>query len=465
MKVDLHHGTSCAETERMNSKEQRKLGGKRSVGSRYRYGLACGAGCAFLLSAGFAQAQTISKDTPPVVRSRIIPERTAEDIRWIINRAECEAENSTFTFRLLVNGWATGQSFQVWATTRGANCLDDDTRGKVDGGCVLLKPVNTISRIPGNTQQSVEPKFTTKALVGVESGLDEDCGASATDTGPLDLKIFFMLTSSNQLVMNGSTDWSTKIDLWGPDAPIDVTVSPGEASVELTPDGTPEENSTVVAYCAKDGAILDSSADEDSSGCSCNGAGNDSSGSGGSAGTTSSSSSSSSGNNLAAAGAGGMGGAGGSSGMGGAGGFSGMGGEGTGGSGDSGSTGNDGTCNEAPLASNALPDVNWVPCAEGNTVKDLENNVTYAIAVAYRDQVGNVGKLSPVVCATPSPIEDFFENYEKSGGSAGGGFCSMSHRTLRNTSFGTSFVLGALALVMRRRARQLRHASSKEVSK
>jgi hypothetical protein len=98
-------------------------------------------------------------------------------------------------------------------------------------------------------------------------------------------------------------------------------------------------------------------------------------------------------------------------------------------------------------------------------VKDLENNVTYAIAVAYRDNVGNVGPLSPVVCATPAPIEDFFENYNKSGGTGGGGFCSISHRTMRNTSFGASFTLGALALVFRRRARLSRNASLKEVSK
>jgi hypothetical protein len=87
------------------------------------------------------------------------------------------------------------------------------------------------------------------------------------------------------------------------------------------------------------------------------------------------------------------------------------------------------------------------------------------MAVAYKDQVGNVGKLSEIICATPEPIEDFFENYKNNGGAAGGGFCSIAPRTLRNTTFGTSFAVTALAFVMRRRSRQSRLVSSKEVSK
>ena len=107
-----------------------------------------------------------------------------------------------------------------------------------------------------------------------------------------------------------------------------------------------------------------------------------------------------------------------------------------------------------------------MPCADGTTtVENLENNDVYAIAVAYRDQVGNVGKLSPIVCATPEPVDDFFEVYQNNGGAAGGGACSIAPKTLRNTTFGTAFVLGAMALVLRRRNRLSRNASSKEVSK
>jgi hypothetical protein len=106
-----------------------------------------------------------------------------------------------------------------------------------------------------------------------------------------------------------------------------------------------------------------------------------------------------------------------------------------------------------------------VECSDSTLITGLENNVDYAVSAAYKDNVGNVGPLGPVVCATPAPIVDFFEDYNKSGGAAGGGFCSISHRTLRNTSFGGSFALGALALVFRRRARNSRPTSSKEVSK
>ena len=145
-----------------------------------------------------------------------------------------------------------------------------------------------------------------------------------------------------------------------------------------------------------------------------------------------------------------------------------MGGAGGMGGGTAGGSSDPGECDPGPLKEGIVPLEDWVPCATSTTVNDLENSVTYAVAAAFVDNIGNVGPLSPVVCATPAPIEDFFENYNKSGGAAGGGFCSMSHRTLRNTSFGASFALGALALVIRRRARSSRdsrYASSKEVSK
>lgn len=443
--MNLHCGTTCAQSMRMNSKELGELGRTQGRRSRNRYGLALAAGLTSILTAGMSEAQTIAKDMTFVTRSLLDPERTAEDLRWQINRAECDAEDSTFTFHLLVTPSVFGQTVQVWGSTNGANCEDDTTRSDPAKGCVNLDQLNTST---ANMQQSISTKLDVADLVGVQkyadgTGYDTDCGEGASTTGSIDLKIFFLLISSNQVVTSGTTPvsltWSTKIDLWGPDAPTEVTITPGEGSVDITASGGTEPNITTVAYCAKDGAILDTGADEESSSCSCDGVGSD--GSGGSAGTTNT---------------GGSGGsAGGTSGMGGAGGAG-------------GSTGGSAKCDTAPLVENALPDTAWTPCAEGTTIKDLENNATYAVGVAYRDQIGNVGRLSPIECATPSPIEDFFENYEKSGGTAGGGFCSissMSPRTRRTASFATSFALGALALLIRRKVRPLRSASRKEVSK
>ena len=61
------------------------------------------------------------------------------------------------------------------------------------------------------------------------------------------------------------------------------------------------------------------------------------------------------------------------------------------------------------------------------TAKGLSNGVSYAVAIATTDTVGNTGVLSAVVCGTPQPVDDFFELYRRAGGKGGGGFCSISH--------------------------------------
>jgi hypothetical protein len=71
-------------------------------------------------------------------------------------------------------------------------------------------------------------------------------------------------------------------------------------------------------------------------------------------------------------------------------------------------------------------------CGSGNSgdhsgmIEHLKNYTDYVVAVAAVDEVGNVGKLSEPVCATPVEVTDFFELYRQAGGSAGGGMCSLS---------------------------------------
>lgn len=56
----------------------------------------------------------------------------------------------------------------------------------------------------------------------------------------------------------------------------------------------------------------------------------------------------------------------------------------------------------------------------------LVNGVAYNVALATTDSYGNTGVLSPTDCNVPQPVTGFFEAYRKSGGQAGGGFCSFS---------------------------------------
>jgi hypothetical protein len=88
----------------------------------------------------------------------------------------------------------------------------------------------------------------------------------------------------------------------------------------------------------------------------------------------------------------------------------------------------------------------------------LVNGTNYAVAVANTDKFGNVGELSGVICMTPEITTDFWDDYRKAGGQAGGG-CAT------NASPGPSFAVGAIGigfvtLAFSRRRRKRGSASS-----
>jgi hypothetical protein len=87
------------------------------------------------------------------------------------------------------------------------------------------------------------------------------------------------------------------------------------------------------------------------------------------------------------------------------------------------------------------------------TITGLTNGVTYNVVVAAVDGYGNVGPPSAEVCDYPAPVNDFWQTYEGDGG-GGGGFCALESVGAGGGSIaGVGCVLGAAAL-MRRRRRQ-----------
>ncbi len=80
----------------------------------------------------------------------------------------------------------------------------------------------------------------------------------------------------------------------------------------------------------------------------------------------------------------------------------------------------------------------------------LENGVTYAVAVAARDQVGNAGPLSEIACVTPAEVDTFFDKYKAAGGRGGGGFCAWGMR--QGYGFRTLLILTGLLVWVRRRS-------------
>jgi hypothetical protein len=110
----------------------------------------------------------------------------------------------------------------------------------------------------------------------------------------------------------------------------------------------------------------------------------------------------------------------------------------------------------------SLAVINAFGCGQvgGNTVTSaivdgFSSFQTVAVAVASFDLVGNVGAFAPVSCATTEPVNGFIDLYHQAGGTAGGGFCSMTARPTRtrhNEFLYGSLILGAaFALRLRRR--------------
>jgi hypothetical protein len=89
------------------------------------------------------------------------------------------------------------------------------------------------------------------------------------------------------------------------------------------------------------------------------------------------------------------------------------------------------------------------------TIVGLTNGVIYNVAVAAVDGSGNIGPISSVVCDDPAPVNDFWTNYRKDGGLAGGGFCALEAVGL---PVGPAVAFGAAATgligVLRRRRRR-----------
>ena len=85
-------------------------------------------------------------------------------------------------------------------------------------------------------------------------------------------------------------------------------------------------------------------------------------------------------------------------------------------------------------------------------ISGFANGTSVAVAIAAIDAVKNVGPLSTVACATPDRVNGFDELYHQDGGTAGGGFCSLSHLPANRGGTGaTAFSLVMLSVAARRR--------------
>ena len=86
------------------------------------------------------------------------------------------------------------------------------------------------------------------------------------------------------------------------------------------------------------------------------------------------------------------------------------------------------------------------------TARGAVNNTNYAVAVAGVDDLGNPGVLSPISCAEPKPVDDFFTIYNRDGGLGGCiGGCVVARGSEESATLSV-LGLGVAMLALRRRS-------------
>ncbi len=124
-------------------------------------------------------------------------------------------------------------------------------------------------------------------------------------------------------------------------------------------------------------------------------------------------------------------------------------------------------CSAEGLVEGALPTL-LTECGKvtgststSGTTSTLSNDVEYAVAVSAIDELDNPGRLSNVVCATPANITTFFDRYVDSGGTGGGGFCSVTFAGDRTQHRAVLAGLACAGLFAARRRRRSSQPSSR----
>ncbi len=412
----------------------------RSTG-RWVVGAAvCGA---VLFAVGGADAQTISfnNTSPNPDRIADLPD---DEAPYGISYEYC-ADSDVFTFLLTASG-STDYTLEVYAGQGSTDCMQDEVRRDE---CWFLYQDSNLSNDSSNRieipVQSIVAMDMEADFASPHSPSVADCNEFSSSTA-FDVTIYFLLTRSTD-VYDSEVFTGTVIDMNGPGTLGEITATPGEERAVIHWGDPGSDIESYVVYCAP--------ADDSYSGTG----GTEQEGSGGAPGTGGS-------EPTAAAGAPGASGAagraavasGGTVASGGAQSSAGTAGATATAAADEG-TGNS-SCPSALREGQPPPldDPSVFQCgsrgdksAREAIITGLENNVTYAVAVAGVDDVGNIGVLSQVECVTPIEVDDFFEVYREAGGKGGGGFCSISQRTERGLALLLAGAFGALCWRRRRR--------------
>ena len=340
---------------------------------------------------------------------------TGGSTNYWISRADC-LQDDVLSFTTLIADGASA-TLEVWAGLGSTDCTQSLARTpEATATCLRVAVVGTgptVRTVNVRAQDIAALQQQKRGLngqgVGTLASCDRTSGSAADSVG-----LFFLLIQ-NSVDLVGNVRWDTKLDLLGPNPPNNVRPSIGSKLVRL--DWDPIVDTDLTGYAFFCDPPVGAAVTDGGSG---------------------------------AGGTGGSGGAGGSGGSAGSGGASGADDAGDAGDDDGGDAEAEGavTSDAAPAAPNcggpafgpgsppSLSVMTNFSCGSTTAPADnfklagLENARPVAVTMGSTDILGNVGPLSPVMCATPEFVNGFPELYGEAGGTAGGGFCSMSPASL-----------------------------------
>lgn len=346
---------------------------------------------------------------------RIVPFRENGNKRYWISYSDCVLDDA-FSFPFNVTN--TSLTLEVWAGS--SNCVD--TRALTDRQQCWL--VGKITPDTDSFRVSVPVRNVVARRTeadDVPTGLTADVCNQSEEAAGESFTYYFMQVSSGQVVdyetWNGSDDREgTGFDMIGPRPPSSVRLGIGESQLDVRMSGIAEEadRERFRAFCVPAGTALDEPDAGETVLPPADDAGTQTPSGATDAGTATD---------------------------------------------DDGEIPSPAECANEVLFQNRRAPVNSpYECGTASVISNsirtdrLQNGVTYAVAVAGEDAMGNAGKLSQIACGTPTLLDDFFEVYSRSGGPGGGGFCSVSYGAASRTPL-AALGIGALGLllVLRRR--------------
>jgi MYXO-CTERM domain-containing protein len=348
---------------------------------------------------------------------RIVPFRETGNKRYWISYSDCVLDD-VLSFPLNVTN--TSLTLEVWAGT--SNCVD--TRPLTDRQqCWLVAKLTPDTdsftmRVP--VRNVVARRLETDVA---PTGLSADVCNQSEDAAGESFTYYFMQVSGGQVedyaIWEGSDDREgTGFDMIGPRPPTGVRLGVGESQLDVRLSGIAEEadRERFRAFCVPAGTALDNPDAGETVLPPVDDAGTEIPSGASDAGTSTT---------------------------------------------DDQEVPSPAECANDVLFTNRRAPVNSpYECGTASVVSSsirtdrLQNGVTYAVAVAGEDAMGNAGKLSRIACGTPTLLDDFFEVYSRNGGPGGGGFCSVSYGAASRTPLaGLGIgVLGLLLALRRRRS-------------